>query len=193
MFKVGGVTYCVRISPTPLRLAGAVCDGLCYENAREILIAPDIAPEDRLRILFHELAHAWVYVTGAPGDPEGWSDLFAAVATAAHTDLTRCGGEEALRRLRAGEVLGVLTGRIGLLRARYCRCGGLVPPGDIDCRVDLRNPGQVTLKMGCEHCGITLVWNELATQTGLPSGVTVGEPRIEAGVFTPAGAEAGAF
>lgn len=193
VFKVGGITYVVRVSSEPLYLHGDVCDGLCLENEREILIAPDIAEDDRLRVLFHELLHAWTYVTGAPGDAEGWADLFAATATAAHQDLTRCGGEEALRRLRAGEVLGVMTGRIMLTRSRYCRCGGTVAAASVDCRVDPRNPGQVTLKMGCDFCGHTMTWNELATQRGLPSGVVVGEVKVEAGAFIPAGVGDDAF
>lgn len=186
MFRVGSNRYRVQLTRGPIELDGAQCVGLCDEEVQAIQIADSVKVEKRLWVLLHELAHGHVFAMGMPRDVEGLCDFVATVGELAIRDLTLCGGEEALRRLRVGETLGLATGRIGLLRSRACSCGGLIAPGDVDCRQDRRHPDQVTLRIYCEHCDHTLTWNELATYGGLPSGAVVGEPTIEKGHAIPA-------
>jgi hypothetical protein len=181
MFRIGAARYAVRVVEGPIRLEGAQCVGICDEEGQEVGLASTLPVERRLHVLLHELAHGHVFATGMPRDVESLCDFVATVGELAFRDLAACGGEESLRRLRPGEVLGRATGRIGLLRARACSCGGLIAPGDVRCEQDRARPDQVTLSLYCEHCDHTLTWNELATFGGLPSGVVVGEPRIERG------------
>jgi len=185
MFKVGAETYSARVTDGPIIFEGAKCVGVCDEAGREILISPTVAPDRRLATLLTELASALMFEIGEPTGRKAICKFVAVVAENMIRDLAACGGEEALRRLMPGERLGRRTGRIGLLRPRYCRCGGMIPAGEILCSPDVEKPDQVKLQMFCEHCRITLSWNELATFGGLPGGVVVGEPKIEEGRTIP--------
>lgn len=181
MFRAGAGRYLVRITDKPIIHDGSQCVGLCDEEIDTINLAASLPVEKRLRTLLHELAHGHIFATGMPRDVESLCDFVATVAELAYRDLMACGGEEALRRLRPNETLGLATGRIGLLRSRSCVCGGLIAAGDVLCEQDRNKPDQVKLSLFCEHCQQTMTWNELATFGGLPSGVVVGEPRIERG------------
>jgi hypothetical protein len=181
MFRVGAGFYSVRITDEPIVSQGERCVGLCVEESHTILISDKLQVDRRLHTLLHELAHAHIYATGRPRDIESLCDFVATVAESAMRDLASIGGEEALRRLRSGETLQRATAKIGLLMTRSCRCGGKIAPGEVLCTPDPNKPGQVTLGVYCEHCDETSIWNELATYGGAPSGVLVGEARIEKG------------
>lgn len=181
MFRVGSGKYVARITDAPIVHDGAQCVGLCDEAVETIHLAASLPVEKRLHTLLHELCHGAVFAHGMPRDVESLCDFFASAAELAFRDLATAGGEEALRRLRPGETLGLATGRIGLLRSRSCVCGGMVAAGDVLCERDTSHPDQVTLALYCEHCDQTVTWNELATFGGLPSGVVTGEAKVERG------------
>lgn len=181
MFRVGAVRYSVRVMDQPLVHDGADCFGLCDSGERAIKISPVVEPAKRLGVLIHELTHAWVFEVGRPADIESLCDLCSTITIGCVRDLILAGGEEALRRLRPGEGLGKIKSRIGLLRSRYCQCGGLIAAGDIHCERDENTPDQVTIRMSCDHCNQTMIWNERMEFGGQPSGEVIGEPRIERG------------
>jgi hypothetical protein len=184
MFRVGAVRYTLRITREPIVLNGKHYLGLCVESSREILISPEVAIDQRRRILFHELVHAHLYAHGRPDTEEGLCDFAATFAELAMVDLMAVGGEEALKRLGPGEELSPRRRPINLSRSRSCRCGGTIPPGEIRCEQDDAAPDQVKLSMTCPHCDITIRWRELMTFGGLPSGVVVGEPQVERAAVT---------
>lgn len=177
MFRAGATTYSVRINITSILLDGEECLGTCNGDEKIILLSPRISPDKRLSVLLHELTHAWIFEVGEPGDVEGMCDLCATVATACIRDLVAAGGEEGLRRLRPGERLGPMKSRIGLLRSRFCECGGMIAPGEIHCEKDDNNPEQLQFRMYCTHCDLTTIWNEKMAFGGAPSGELAGMAR----------------
>lgn len=178
MFRIGAKRYMVRIMEDRIFHNGEEVMGLCDETAMEIRLSPKLPLSQRLGVLLHELTHAHIYATGFPADVESFCDLVSTIAQMAITDLVSAGGTEALLHLRPGERLGDSTARIGLLRHRYCRCGGKIAAGDVRCERDVLIPDQVKICAYCDHCNQTLQWNETATISGLPSGIVVGEVQV---------------
>lgn len=181
MFRVGASAYTVRVMDHPIVHNGLHCDGLCDEGRRTIDLAPDMPPDRRLHTLLHELTHAYLFAGQRPGDDEALCEFVANIGEMCVRDLYLCGGEEGLKQLRPGERLGRMTGRIGLTRNRYCRCGGTIAPGDVECKLDAIQTDRFKLSFYCEFCGCTTSWQELATVSGLPKGIVIGEPQIEEG------------
>ena len=185
LFHIGASRYTLSVTPGPLHHAGVPLLSACLQSSRELLIAADCPVHDRPRVLIGELARAWTYETGTPGDTAGWIDLCATVALRAIVDLNLQGGILALESLRPGESPGPAAARIGLTRNRACAvCRGDVAGGSVDCRVVA--PGVVELVLYCEFCDQTQTWREAQTVAGLPSGIVLGEP-----VFTRGGDHAG--
>lgn len=182
MFRVGATNYVVRVTDSPIFHNGVHCDGLCDQGERTIDIAPDMPVERRLHVLLHELAHGHIFAGKRPGDDESLCEFVADVGEMAIRDLCLCGGEEGLRRLRPGERLGRMTGRISLTRNRICRCGGSIAPGDVNWKLDAVQTDRIKLSFYCEFCECTTSWEELATISGLPQGIVIGEPTIEEGI-----------
>lgn len=182
MFRVGASCWSLLVAKGPLVVNGAACDGACDERQHQLRLCHRLPADQRLHVVLHELAHAHIFSTGYPQDVESLCDFVATVGELAIRDLTACGGEEMLKRLRPGEVLKGSNGRIGSLRTRTCgRCQGTVAPADVTYGADADATETVTVAAYCDHCGITVKWRERATFGGAPSGEVIGEPVIEAG------------
>lgn len=172
-FHVGSTVYRLAIAEGPMSDRW----GECNERERRIVLGPDVPAMERIRVLFHELAHAWIFETGEPKNLEGWCDLMGAVAARGMRDLMLAGGEEALRRMEPGESHAITTGRVGLTRHRYCgKCGGTVAGGSVQCQTTLyEGMPAVSLELWCGHCDHRQFWLEAATMAGMPSGAVLGE------------------
>jgi hypothetical protein len=180
MFRVGALKYGVKIPRDRMTVDRKECLGLCDEYGRRFLISPAVPIDRRLWTLAHEIAHGHFLATGVPSDVEGLCDLFATMFEMTMRDLVNAGGEEALKRLDPGEELGTATGKIGLTLNRACsRCRGTIAGGSVQCTPT--GDGHVELRAVCRHCDVTLIWRELATHGGHPSGVMVGEARFVRG------------
>lgn len=189
MFKIGSASYVAKVNGSAIVVHGEECDGYCDSREKTIRLSPTLPLHRRLWVLGHEVMHGWLFTTGhvhdIPDDIcERICDLFATALEQFLPDYTAAGGTEALIRLRPGEVFGRSTGRIGLLRSRYCSCGGLIPPGDIQCRRVVGTADVAEFRMYCEHCDHTLIWRERLSPTGAPTGEAIGEGEIQRGDTT---------
>ena len=172
MFNMGGRRWRVRVAEEPIEWQGKRRRGLCVEQEGEVVISPHVKPEDRARVLFHELAHAQIFTSGMPRDIESICDQFAATCTAAFVGLMMHGGLMGLQRLKPGQTLGQGE-RVMLASPRPCgRCSGHVAPGYIHCSPVNDYPvAAVKMAFECEFCDLPQWRVEAANMAGLPSGV----------------------
>jgi hypothetical protein len=185
-FNVGPWRYKVRICENPIICDGRECLGLCRETEREILIASDCPPTERLPVLLHELTHGWVFACGEPRTLEAWADLNGTMLASALRDLWTQGGEAALLRLNAGESPEWKAACLALSRNRSCKdCRGTVAGASVLC-VPAGIDGILELALHCDFCQQVQIWREAAGANGLPSGTVVGEPRMLKGAAAAA-------
>jgi hypothetical protein len=102
--RVGhSISYSVSISPEKLfDEEGRVLDAVCRPRGRQILFAPDLAPEDRMRCLRHEFWHAWVNHNPRPVDEEAEAQMFAHVGEEFDIQLEQQGGNSELMKMALG-------------------------------------------------------------------------------------------
>lgn len=179
-FRVGPWQYTLSIEEQPLTHKGRQVMGICREASREIAISGQCPPHSRLKVLMHEIFHAWIFHTGEPNATEGWCDLFATAAVAAIDSLALNGGKEAVWRLQPGESPQPGAARLLLTRTRYCgKCQQTVAGGSVRCAA-ATTAGLLDMSLKCEHCCVTQHWQETMGINGLPTGIVVSGP-----VFTP--------
>lgn len=183
-FRIGPWTYRLRITDGSLyNQDGVEAAGLCDHGKREIYISGDIPAGSRLKVLLHELRHAWLYELGTPANVEDDCNNAGSFAAAAMLQLQAQGGVQSLMRLRSDGVIDYQrptefsTAQLG---AQCGRCGGRFPPYAIatDPPVLDATTGLLAVKrqLFCEHCGHVQIWRESATNGGLPKGEILSGP-----------------
>lgn len=186
-FRVGPWIYRVRITDGPLHNEhGEECRGLCVYASREILISGLLPPRQRIDTLMHELRHAWRHHFGAPADEESDCNNAASFAVEMMRQLQKQGGEPALMRLTArgigeeGAAAPDYAGRHTPAQCARC-CTQFNPvaivtgPAKFD---DERGAFFVTRSLYCDYCSHVQVWQEVATQSGQPTGQVAAEPNF---------------
>lgn len=181
-FRVGPWRYAVKISNDEIFHDGKKRMGLCIDDERLILISPNCKLRDRLRVLMHEISHAWLFACGTPTDAEGLCDLNSTIFATALHDFSIQGGVESLLRLTAGESPESKANTIALTNTRYCaKCQDTVAGGSVICVRSSDDPRMVSLTLYCAGCGHLQRWMESMTIGGFPSGQVVGSPVFERG------------
>lgn len=191
-FRVGPWVYRIVISDGQLLdEQGAAREGLCVWSDRTIWISGALALEQRVEVLFHELAHAWEHHFGTPADAEGMANQSSSFATDVWNQLQRQGGAWMLARLKADGVAVADGGTPNTSYAVSCgQCGTMVAIGSVRTSpamfdAQLACP-VVHREFTCEHCDTVQSWTEGITPGGKPNGVvlngpTIGKPLTAAG------------
>lgn len=101
LFRVGAYKYRLRITEGAIVLDdGRIVNGLADRERMQILIAGDVKPEARIRVLLHELKHCWAFHVPPAMTEEQDAELYAIISAQMMEDLTAMGGPEALEQLR---------------------------------------------------------------------------------------------
>lgn len=180
-FKIAARRYALQITPGPLVFEEKECLGCCLQADQLLLIAADCPVRDRLRILLRELLRAWTFEVGEPATVGAWLDLGATVLQGTINDLNMQGGEMALMSMVSGESPEPAAARSGLSTSRQCAvCESTVAGGSVAWRPSTP-PGAVELRIYCEHCNQTQIWQEGQSARGIPNAIPISEPRFERG------------
>lgn len=102
--RVGPFEYAVELVAGYIHHEGQRCYGLCDNHRQRILLSDLLNRPQRLRVLIHELMHAWMYHFGHDaGDEESLAELVS-VAMTELIDQATAGAEAtpALERILTG-------------------------------------------------------------------------------------------
>ena len=191
VITVAGVhRYTVRIpNRAIIDQMGDELDGMCIETRRLILLSPTLPAELREEALRHEVQHAWENHVPAPRDAEERAQLAATIDQSFRADIERQGDLAALYDLQpeaislpyspppARKSAPVATPQ----QDRWeCQCGavtmcGSIQNGEVEFHEGLQRH-QVQRWFRCECCDGLMVWTEVATVDGQPTGVLVQSP-----------------
>lgn len=176
IFNLHPWKYRVRVCPGPLLEDGE--EVLATTHGRDILIAGDVAPTDRLGVLIDQLRRLRVRRHGAM-DAEGVNGFTADVTR----QLNAQGGEGALLRLcadgmvHAGGAEDIPAEPVG---CECMECGTRYAPHQIRTSGPESDPASarpvVKREVDCDFCGHTMHWVEGATAAGAPNGRVVTQP-----------------
>lgn len=184
-FRIESKVITIGVCPGPLLRDGEPRGAVLH--GRELLIAGDVVPADRLTVLVDQLRMLWEANAGVAMPSTAVASFFVNV----HRQLLAQGGEPTLMRLGADGMVD--AGGVDHLGAdpvsvQCGRCGSLVAPGSIatggpefDHRI-----GKMVVRRSveCEHCDDVMSWTEGLTAAGTPNGRVVAGPFYRKGTVT---------